>query len=424
MDIEAYKRKYAFGEDYGTSYYKFGPIAEKPDIMENRGIILEEKSVIYRIYGIEEDVVVGPEVRHFLGSRDEMIRNLIYPMKDGVVKKDNENAWKIIYAITKRGLEKYRLRDSKFDGFYVAAAISSLALVRERHMYERLFEIHKRIDEETGLVKAVTIVPQPLAVAIAEKRISCVVVESGHGNTQICPISRYPIQEAILAINRGGAEADAITAEILKDLGYGDVAREEKVVREIKEHFGLIPRDLEKSIEVAKRDWERFRGKPFKKYLLEIDLGKNAWMRFLIGEIIFNPSHEIFESYYKKGMPRPAPSEFKGDVIEGTISLADAIIKSIREVSLEIQGLMLEEGGIILSGGNFSWKVPPRTEDVAVDAATKVKEELLKHNIPAKVELVQDPQYSVWKGCIVYAVAVPDDYEWNWNRMEGWYKWR
>jgi len=31
--IEEYKRKYAFGEDYGTSDYKFGRVAEKPEII-------------------------------------------------------------------------------------------------------------------------------------------------------------------------------------------------------------------------------------------------------------------------------------------------------------------------------------------------------------------------------------------------------
>ncbi|RLE66613.1 MAG: hypothetical protein DRJ47_02010 [Thermoprotei archaeon] len=424
LDAETYKRKYAFGEDYGTSYFKYGPVGEKPFIAENRGIVLRERTILHKIYGIEEDVIVGDKVRHFLGSRDEMVRYLIYPMRDGIVKSDDKNSWEVIYALTKMGLEESSPTDPKFDGFYVAAAISSLALTQARYMYKNLFDLHQKIDAETGLVKAVTIIPQPLAVAIAEKRITCIVIESGHGNTQICPISRYPIKEAMFALNRGGAEADAITAEILKDLGYGDVAREEKIVREIKEHFGLIPYDLEKSIEVAKRDWKRFRGEPFRKYLLEIDFEKNSWMRFLIGEIIFNPGHEIFESYYRKGMPRPISTEFRGEPIEGTISLADAIILSLGGVLYEIREEIVEKGGIILSGGNFSWQVPPGLDDVATDAATKVRNELMKKGIPAQVKLVDEPQFSVWKGCIVYAVAVPDDYEWDWDTMEGWYKWR
>ena len=37
MSIDAYRRKYAYGEDYGTSYFKFGPVAEEPYMIENRG---------------------------------------------------------------------------------------------------------------------------------------------------------------------------------------------------------------------------------------------------------------------------------------------------------------------------------------------------------------------------------------------------
>ncbi|RLE64074.1 MAG: hypothetical protein DRN53_01285, partial [Thermoprotei archaeon] len=67
---------------------------------------------------------------------------------------------------------------------------------------------------------------------------------------------------------------------------------------------------------------------------------------------------------------------------------------------------------------------PRGLEDAATDAATKIMSMLKKYNIEARVELTKDPMYSVWKGALVYAIAVPDEYEWNWESMEGWYKWR
>ena len=417
--MDAYKRKYAYGEDYGTSYFKFGPLAEKPEIIENRGIFVSDgESIIFKIFGVSRNIIVGPEVSLYLGSRSDIARYLIYPMKDGRVERNDEKAWKIIYELTRYGFEKFKPDDRDFDGFYVTAALSAIA---PDYMYEKIFEIHSRIDSELNVVKAVTIIPQPLAVAIAQKTVTCVVVESGHGNTQITPISMYPIRNAIVTLNRGGAEADAVAAEILRDLGYEDRAREEKFVRTFKEKVGLIPLDLDEAIRKAKEESKRF----YVKYRvpgtrIEIDMGDKSWMRFLIGEIIFNPEHEIFESYYNRGMSRPSDTVVGGERIRGTLPLGEAIEKSVNYTPVELAPSLFKK--IILSGGNFSWQVPQGLRDVAVDAATKVRKQLRDMGIEANVELAKDPVYSVWKGTIVYSIAVPDDYLWDWKKKEGWYK--
>ena len=140
ISIEEYRRKYAFGEDYGTSEYKFGPVAERPEIIENRGFIIDKSSIVYRIAGITKNIIVGPEVSMYLGSREDMSRFLVYPMRDGIVSKDDERAWEVIYEITKYGLLKFRPKDPKFEGFYVTAALSAIA---PKYMYEKVFEIHK-----------------------------------------------------------------------------------------------------------------------------------------------------------------------------------------------------------------------------------------------------------------------------------------
>ncbi len=423
MSIDAYRRKYAYGEDYGTSDFKFGPITlgEAPDIIENRGYMPDTSSIMYRIAGEVKRIVVGPEIPLYLEAREDLTQRMIYPMRNGIVDKNDTRAWDVLYEITKYGLTKYKPKDPDFKGFYVTAALSVIA---PKYMYEKFFEIHERIDEETGLVKAVTIIPQPLAVAIAQKKPTCVVLESGHGNTQISPISRYPIRRAIVTLNRGGHDANVITAEILKDNGYGDLAQEEKLIRMVKESIGLVPANLDEAIRKAKSDPERFRAVfkvPGTKIV--IDLGENSWMRFLIGEYVFNPAHEIFESYWKRGMPRPKDLKVGDTVISGIMDMADAIIEAVQRCPVELQPYLYRE--ILLSGGNFAWKVPKSMEDVAVDSATKIRMLLEEKGIEnVKVTLTKDPQYSVWRGCIVYSVAVPDDYEWNWDRMEGWVKFR
>nr|WP_245534176.1 hypothetical protein [Thermofilum pendens] len=419
MAISEYKRKYAYGEDYGTSQFKFGPVAEKPLVIDNRGLLLAgESRLLLDIFGVRKEVVVGPELPKYLGSIDDVGRYLVYPMRDGLVEKDDERAWRVLYEITRYGFETTKPKAKDFDGFFVTAALSAIA---PDYMYQRIFEIHARLDAEEKVVKAVTIIPQPLAVAIAEKTVTCVVVESGHGNTQITPISMYPIRNAIVALNRGGAEADAIAAEILRDLGYEDRAREEKFVRQFKEAVGLIPRDLNQAIEKARREPERFRTVfSIPGTVIQVDMGNMGWARFLIGEIIFNPEHEIFESYYKRGMPRPKDTVVGGERVRGTMPLVQAITHSVSRTSTELQPALYKD--IILSGGNFAWKVPQGLEDVAVDSATKVALELKRLGIESNVRLVSDPLYSVWKGTIVYSIAVPEDVEWDWKRREGWYK--
>ena len=121
-------------------------------------------------------------------------------MKNGLIDKLNEKAWNIVHEISRFGLTTFKPSNEDFNGFYLVASLSSIS---PKYMYEKLFEIFDQIAAKDFTIKASTIIQQPLAVAIAHKETTCVVVESGHGNTQVCPISRYPIRNAIVAINRG-----------------------------------------------------------------------------------------------------------------------------------------------------------------------------------------------------------------------------
>ena len=223
-----------------------------------------------------------------------------------------------------------------------------------------------------------------------------------------------------MALNRGGGDANAITSEILKDAGYGDLANEESLVRRVKENIGLVPENLDHAIEESKRTPSRVRAKyKVPGTRVEIDLGKDSWSRFLIGEYVFNPNHEIFQSYFGRGMPKPRDVKMGDTIFRGMLDFGEAIIASVERCPVELQPLLYRE--ILLSGGNFSWTVPPKLQDLSVDSATKIRQLLRNRGIKnVSVKTTSSPQFSVWHGCIIYGFAVPENYEWDWQRLEGW----
>ncbi|RLG54973.1 MAG: hypothetical protein DRN99_04035 [Thermoproteota archaeon] len=415
----------AFGEDYGTSYFKFGPatLGNKPDMFENRGYFYTPTRVEQALGAPATRVIVGPDLAQYLQSTSDLSK-LYYPMRHGTISKDDEKGWTIVKEITRYALNKYAPKPGDpqypgFKGFWVAAAIAANS---PNSMYERLIEIHRELNEESDrpLVQALTIIPQPLAVAISQKQIHCIVIESGHGNTQITPISRGIIYGAMIPLNRGGQDADNMARQILRDLGYQDIAREEKIVTEFKEAVGLIPLDLNRAVSEAKRDPRRFKAVfQIPEAGIRIELEKESWQRFLIGEYVFNPSHPEFESYYSRGFHRPLDTPLPWGTIPGDASLAQVIRESLNKCAIEVRRYVTSM--LILSGGNFSWRAPPELSGYAVDAPTKIKYELKKENIDVpRVMMASDPQYSVWRGCIFYATFLKPEIEWDSKSREGW----
>jgi crenactin len=417
--LSEYKEQYTFGMDFGTSDFKFGPITcgDAPRVLRNRGYFPDQESIMMRALNQAPEIVVGDDVPLYLQSSEDLTSRLVYPMRNGVIDRGDDRAWRVVNEISRFGLSMFRPKPEKpFEGFYVVASLSS---VSPRYMYESLFEAMARAAKD-GLVKAATVISQPFAVAIGHGVTTCVVVESGHGNTQVCPISSYPIRSALVAVNRGGGEANSIAAEILKDLGYGDLAREEAFVRRVKEDLGLLPLDLESAVKAAKANPSKFKAKlKVPGTRVEVDLADKSWQRFLIGEYVFNPQNELFQSYITRGMPRPKDVKIGDTVFEGMIDFGEAIVRSVEHCPVELQPLLYKE--ILLSGGNFSWQPPDKLRDFATDAPTKMKALLREKGIKGvSVKMTKNPQHSVWHGCIIYGYAVPEDYEWNWERMEGW----
>lgn len=229
--------------------------------------------------------------------------------------------------------------------------------------------------------------------------------------------------EGIVALNRGGAEANAVTREVLKDSGYGDLAKDEYVVEVVKRTVGLVPRNLDDAIKRAREDPDRFAIKVRVNPLVEVELRDTAWMRFLIGEVIFNPRHDIFTSYMQQGRLVIEDATVGDMVFYGEMDIAEALITSIRKVPVEIQDKIMST--IILSGGAFNWSVPPGLEDVAVNSVDKVRL-MVSERLPdlaskLSISIVKDPQFSVWKGAIIYGYALPSNVKWNERTKEGWY---
>jgi len=418
---EEYKKRFVFGCDFGTSDYKYGPITlgERPRLVENRGYF-PERGVVEELLGGGREVVVGDEVPLFLGSGQDLAARLVYPMRDGIVRLGDDRSWRVIRELLYKSLSEFRPGGAGFKGFCVVASLSAVAPL---YMYERFYDYLGEMASE-GLVRSSTIIPQPLAVAIAHKKTSCIVVESGHGNTQVAPISRAPIRGAVVALNRGGSEANMITAEIMKDSGYGDLAREERVVRMVKEGLGLLPLDLDRAIAFSRSQRDAVRG----VYVVEgtrikIDLGDYSWARFLIGEIVFDPNHEVFQSYFRRGMPRPSDVRVGDTVFYGMMDMAETVISAVERCPVELQPRLYDQ--VILSGGNFKWSPPPGLRGVACDSQAKLEYMLRTKGVEnVRVVLSPDPQFAVWRGCIVYGYALPYSYEWSWERMEGWLHFR
>jgi len=123
-----YKELFVFGEDYGTSDYKFGPasLGNVPDMFENRGYLPDMGSVIARMQGFGDGtpIVVGPEVSTYLEARGDLAERLIYPMRESTIEEGDERAWAVVKEVTRFGLGRYApLNSEAFKGFYCVASI-------------------------------------------------------------------------------------------------------------------------------------------------------------------------------------------------------------------------------------------------------------------------------------------------------------
>ena len=103
---EEYKREHVFGIDYGTSDFKYGPITlgETPEVVENRGYFVDRESLMSRLMDIRREIIVGKELPLFLESRKSLAERMVYPMRNGVIGKDDWRAWRVVEELTRYAL--------------------------------------------------------------------------------------------------------------------------------------------------------------------------------------------------------------------------------------------------------------------------------------------------------------------------------
>jgi len=108
-----YKARFVYAEDYGTGYFKYGPITlgEVPRIMPSRGLLLrdlpESMKLLVPRDVLSRGVVVGDEVSKYLSSLRDAIRNLKYPLHDGIVRREDEDAWRVVKEMTRFTLSQF-----------------------------------------------------------------------------------------------------------------------------------------------------------------------------------------------------------------------------------------------------------------------------------------------------------------------------
>ncbi len=106
-----YKLKYTYGEDFGTGYFKYGPpisLGESPRITQSRGLILRDlpesvKMLIPPDVARRGDSGGGDEVSKYLSSTRDMVRNLKYPLHDGIIRKDDDDSWRVAKELARFG---------------------------------------------------------------------------------------------------------------------------------------------------------------------------------------------------------------------------------------------------------------------------------------------------------------------------------
>lgn len=415
------KARRVFAEDFGTSEYKFGPatMGENPDAIETRGYFPDTRGFVQMVSpeARQKLLIVGPQVSNYLEAKIDLADRLVYPLRYGLIRENDVRSWSVLKELVRFGLIRHRYNQDSGKGAKCVAALSSAA---PRYMYERLFDMHRTINEEEGrhVVSSLSIIPQPLAVAISQKKLTCTVLEGGHGNTQVAPIGNGVIFNALIGLQRGGADCDLLTAELLKDAGYADLATEPKLVKLFKEAVGLIPKDMKGVMEDKSNEkFDVSFSIPNTK--IKVELGKDSWQRFLIGEYFFRPSDEVFSSYRRRGEAKPRFTEMEGEVLLGDMDLAEVVIMAISKVSFELQPSLYQN--IFLSGGNFSWKVPAGLEQYATNSPKKLEKMLKAKGVTGTtVELTRSPIYNVWQGSVAYGMFIPDDFVWDWEAREGW----
>lgn len=209
--------------------------------LHDRGIVLEEPSVIAIERDTENVVAVGREAKSMLGRTGRDI-SVIRPLKDGVIKEATATM-----AMLRRFFEQSQTKRFSMRPRVLVCVPSGITEVEVNAVRSSL--------ERAG-AREVLLVPEPLAAAVGvgipvEAAVGNMIVDIGGGTTEVAVISLNSIA-ANSSIRVGGDEMDEAIINYMKRTAYLLIG--ERTAEMVKIQLGSLLEDDNSEAEVSGMD--------------------------------------------------------------------------------------------------------------------------------------------------------------------------
>lgn len=287
--------------------------------VRDKGIVLQEPSVVAIIDGTKEILAIGSEAKRMLGRTPGNIR-AIRPMKDGVIA-DFEITEEMLRYFIQKARNYVPKRRRLLSPHVLIAVPSGITEVETRAV--------KDSAQRAGAGE-IYLIEEPMAAAIGvglpvAEPSGSMIVDIGGGTTEVAVISLSGIVEA-RSVRVGGDEMDAAVIQHMKrefNLLIG-----ERTAEDIKMRIGsAYPQESENFMDVKGRDFVSGLPKTIKVSSQEIR------------RALQEPITSIVEAV--RGTLERCPPELAGDLLERGIMLAGggALLKGIDRLIGEETGL-------------------------------------------------------------------------------------
>lgn len=207
----------------------------------DRGIVLEEPSVIAIERNSSNVLAVGQEAKAMLGRTGRDI-SVIRPLKDGVIKEATATM-----AMLRRFFEQAQTRRFSMRPRVLVCVPSGITEVEVNAV---------RTSLERAGAREVILVPEPLAAAVGvglpvEAAIGNMIVDVGGGTTEVAVISMNSIA-ADSSIRVGGDEMNDAIIDYMKRMSYLLIG--ERSAEAVKMTLGSLFEDDNTEMEISGRD--------------------------------------------------------------------------------------------------------------------------------------------------------------------------
>ncbi len=206
-----------------------------------RGIVLEQPSVIAIERSSGNDIAVGSEAKAMLGRTGRDI-SVIRPLKDGVIKEATATM-----AMLRRFFEQAQTKRFTMRPRVLVCVPSGITEVEVNAV---------RTSLERAGAREVLLVPEPLAAAVGvglpvEAAIGNMIVDVGGGTTEVAVISMSSIS-ADSSIRVGGDEMNDAITDYMKRMAYLLIG--ERSAEALKMSLGSLLDDDLRETEISGRD--------------------------------------------------------------------------------------------------------------------------------------------------------------------------